>query len=117
MNSTEVVASHNGEDYNQLTSAQLISAIMARNSDPIINDMLLALSEKVKVECLSMIETEKRGRSIVLAGLEEAPVDVGPSMRMKDSETKVEGVLSALQIECRPSELYRMGKLIVIVQD
>ncbi|EYB81471.1 hypothetical protein Y032_0383g386 [Ancylostoma ceylanicum] len=110
MNSTEVVASHNGEDYNQLTSAQLISAIMARNSDPIINDMLLALSEKVKVECLSMIETEKRGRSIVLAGLEEAPVDVGPSMRMKDLETKVEGVLSALQIECRPSELYRMGK-------
>ncbi|RCN42638.1 hypothetical protein ANCCAN_11389 [Ancylostoma caninum] len=100
-------SSHNGDGYSKLTSAELI---MARNSDPVINKMLLALSEKAKVECLAMIEYEKRGRSIVLDGMEEAPADVSPSMRMKNLETKVENVLSALQMECRPSELYRMGK-------
>ncbi|KIH65396.1 hypothetical protein ANCDUO_04283 [Ancylostoma duodenale] len=58
-----------------------------------------------------MIETEKRGRSIVLAGVDEAPSDLTPYMRLKDLKSKVENVMSALRVDCRPSEVYRMGKI------
>lgn len=98
------------DDYSKMSSSELINSIMARNSDPIISKMLLALSDKIQAECFDMIEAEKRGRSIVLAGLDEAPSDLSPNLRLRDLENKVENVMSALQVECRPSEVYRMGK-------
>lgn len=57
-----------------------------------------------------MIEAEKRGRSTVLAGFAEALMDLSPKLSLKHLEDKVDNLIVALQVECRPSEAYRMGK-------
>lgn len=54
------------------------------------------MNDKIYVECFEMIETEKRGRSIVLAGLDEAPPDLSPNLCLKDLDAKIENVTDAL---------------------
>ncbi|KIH56572.1 hypothetical protein ANCDUO_13247, partial [Ancylostoma duodenale] len=97
------------DDFCKMSSSGIISAVMARITDPIANKMLQTLRCRIHVECMDMIEKEKRGQSIVLAGLGEAP-DLSPSLRLKDLENKVENIMSVLQVECRPSEIHRMGR-------
>ncbi|XGW02668.1 hypothetical protein V3C99_014589 [Haemonchus contortus] len=72
--------------------------------------MIVALSEKIPCESREYVEAEKRARSLVVSGLEEAPAHLKPSERQKQLEGKVADLFDALQVECRPVEVYRMGK-------
>ncbi|KAK6031148.1 hypothetical protein OSTOST_02707, partial [Ostertagia ostertagi] len=76
-------------------------------NDPAIESMLIALSP---MELSQLLESDKRGRSIVISGLDEAPGNLPPSARQRDLEDKVCAVLDVLDVECRPTEIYRMGK-------
>uniref|UniRef100_A0A7I4Z3B6 DUF218 domain-containing protein n=1 Tax=Haemonchus contortus TaxID=6289 RepID=A0A7I4Z3B6_HAECO len=72
--------------------------------------MLIALSKKIPMEFADLIEGDKRSRSIVISGLEEGQDGLRPSARHRDLEDKVANVLDAVDVECRPIEIYRMGK-------
>ncbi|VDO36388.1 unnamed protein product [Haemonchus placei] len=97
-------------DYAMLSASQLLKAVLERNTDPVIEKMLLALAEKIPKEMSELMEADKRSRSIVLSGLEEAPSHSLPSEKQRDLEAKVSDVLDVLNVECRPVEVYRMGK-------
>lgn len=62
-------------------------------------------------ELAKAVEVEKRGRSLVLSGLPESASDIAPSSKQKELESKVSQVLYHLGVECRPVEVYRMGRL------
>ncbi|KAK6764800.1 hypothetical protein RB195_024936 [Necator americanus] len=93
-------------NYNELSAAELISAIAERNKDPVISKMLAALSEKVRMDFAEQFEADKRSRSVVISGLP----DSGSSERLDNLEEKVNDILLALNVSCRPVDLYRMGK-------
>ncbi|KIH45576.1 hypothetical protein ANCDUO_24383, partial [Ancylostoma duodenale] len=93
-NPVQPTANADEEEYRRMSSTELIGVIMSSNTDHMYN--LLKWS-RLKRE------------AVVLAGLEEAPADLSPKLRLKDLESKVENVLDSLQIECRPSEFYLMG--------
>uniref|UniRef100_A0A7I4XYW4 Uncharacterized protein n=1 Tax=Haemonchus contortus TaxID=6289 RepID=A0A7I4XYW4_HAECO len=97
-------------EYAGLSASQLIKAVLERNTDPEIEKMLLVLADKVPKEMSELLEAEKRSRSIVLSGLEEAPPHSLPSEKQRDLESKVFDILDVLNVECRPVEVYRMGK-------
>ncbi|KAK6047658.1 hypothetical protein COOONC_14838 [Cooperia oncophora] len=58
-----------------------------------------------------LIDAEKRCRSIVISGLPEQGAELKPSEKQRELEEKVAGVLDVLNVECRPVEVYRMGRL------
>ncbi|PIO76882.1 hypothetical protein TELCIR_01034 [Teladorsagia circumcincta] len=109
--SSEGTGTQNAQlDLEKMSAANLIKAIIERNKDPLIEPLLIALSDKIPKEFSESIESEKRARSIVISGLKEAPNDLPPSHRQKSLEDDVSKVLDALKVECRPSEIYRIGK-------
>ncbi|KAK6042077.1 hypothetical protein COOONC_20418, partial [Cooperia oncophora] len=77
-------------EFSNYSASDLLKAIMERNSDPIIGRML---------RFSTSVEAEKRSRSLVISGLEEAP----PQMRPSEKQ------LICWTVECRPVELYRLG--------
>ncbi|XGW10718.1 hypothetical protein V3C99_012323 [Haemonchus contortus] len=89
---------------------ELIKNIIELNQDPVIGNMLIALSEKIPMEFSEFIESDKRSRSIVISGLDEMQGAPTASTRRRDLEEKVSTVLNALDVECRPTEVYRMGR-------
>ncbi|KAK6044486.1 hypothetical protein COOONC_18009, partial [Cooperia oncophora] len=97
-------------DYSKMTANEVLKLIIERNKDPIISHMLVALSEKIPREFADYLESEKRARSIVIAGIAESSANISPSERQSELETKVSGVLDVLQVECRASEIFRIGK-------
>ncbi|CAJ0602618.1 unnamed protein product [Cylicocyclus nassatus] len=56
------------------------------------------------------IETEKRQRSIVVAGLKESELDKPLLERRAELEKGVADILETLNIDCRPTEIFRMRK-------
>ncbi|VDO26096.1 unnamed protein product [Haemonchus placei] len=72
--------------------------------------MLVALSDKIPKEVSDAVDEDKRSRSFVISGLEEASPQMRPSERQIDLEGKVRDVLDCLNVECRPVEIYRLGK-------
>ncbi|EYB84415.1 hypothetical protein Y032_0317g2330 [Ancylostoma ceylanicum] len=109
-----VSLSQNGSsevDYATLSISQLFKAALDRNSDPQMEKILRALIDKLPMETTEKIEEEKRSRSIVISGLKECSPNTRPSQRQKDLEGKVTEILDALDMECRPVEVRRMGRL------
>ncbi|KIH58878.1 hypothetical protein ANCDUO_10906 [Ancylostoma duodenale] len=72
-------------------------SVTARNSDPILGKMLITL------------EADRRERTVVIAGLKEAPPDVPSSRRQEALEKEIASTLDAFDIEGHPVELYRIG--------
>ncbi|KAK6045761.1 hypothetical protein COOONC_16734, partial [Cooperia oncophora] len=97
-------------NFASMSAMELLKSIIELNQDPAIENMLIALSEKIPKEFSDFLEGDKRERSIVIAGLEEAQGELPPSARQSDLEGKVSKVLDALDVECRLCETYRMGK-------
>lgn len=67
------------------------------------------LSAGELIRGLDVAQSEIHGRSIVIANLDEALGDTRPSERQKDLECKVSDILDVVNVECRPSAIYRMG--------
>ena len=98
-------------DYSRLSAGEIMNAILERNKDPEIERMVLALIPKIPQEVADTMESEKRARSLVVHNLVEAPADLPPSHKQRDLEDKVNHLLDLLDVECRPVEVYRMGKM------
>uniref|UniRef100_A0A0N4WGI1 Nucleic-acid-binding protein from transposon X-element n=1 Tax=Haemonchus placei TaxID=6290 RepID=A0A0N4WGI1_HAEPC len=98
------------ENFHNMSAMELIKSVIELNHDPAIENMLIALSEKIPMKFADLIEGDKRSRSIVISGLEEGQDGLRPSARQRDLEDKVAEVLVAVDVECRPVEIYRMGK-------
>lgn len=96
-------------DYSKFSISETITYIIERNTDPLIEKMVMALQAKIPQTIADGIEEDRRMRSIVVAGIEEEPQDMPPSRRQGDLEDKVAGLLDVLQVECRPESVYRMG--------
>ncbi|KAK6761547.1 hypothetical protein RB195_022568 [Necator americanus] len=90
----------------ELSPTELISAITERSKDPVISKMQVALSENIRMDFAEQFEADKRSRSVVTSGLP----DSGSSERLGNLEEKVNDILLALNVSCRPVDLYRMGK-------
>lgn len=86
------------------------SAIVERNKDPVIARLIEGLTAKIPQELTDAIETAERGRSLILSGLPESNPDMVPSAKQQDLEKRVSQVLDCLGVECRPVEVFRMGK-------
>ncbi|KIH47053.1 hypothetical protein ANCDUO_22891 [Ancylostoma duodenale] len=83
---------------------------MERSNDPGMERTLSILSKKIPKHAVEDPDSEKRCRSIVVSGLPAAECDVHFQDRQARLENQVSDVLEALKVECRPVELYRMGK-------
>ncbi|KAL6741903.1 hypothetical protein Aduo_015110 [Ancylostoma duodenale] len=92
----------------------LIAFIKERNRDPVIESALQtlsALAAKIPMELSAQVEAETRARTIVISGLEEADSRMLPSQHQADVEKKVTEVLDVLNVQCRPSDIFRIGKM------
>ncbi|VDL82961.1 unnamed protein product, partial [Nippostrongylus brasiliensis] len=85
-----------------MSAMDLIRCISERVSDPLVLSMLKALSDKIPKELLDCIEAERRSRSIVVAGVQEAPSSHSPSQRQKQLEENIADILDVLEVECTP---------------
>ncbi|XGW33049.1 hypothetical protein V3C99_017504 [Haemonchus contortus] len=85
---TSLVQAGTTSDFTRMTVAELMNAITARNTDPVINEMLWALADKIPKEFSDFVESEKRERSLVFSGLSEADDKLRPSERQADLEGK-----------------------------
>ncbi|VDO24909.1 unnamed protein product [Haemonchus placei] len=97
-------------DFHSLSTQELLHAISERNKDPVIDKMLKALASKIPEEVSTGIEAEKRGRSLVIAGLPESSPNLRPSAKQSELEAEVGDLLDILGVECRPLEIYRFCK-------
>ncbi|KAK5984375.1 hypothetical protein GCK32_022840 [Trichostrongylus colubriformis] len=68
-------------DYATLSATQLIKAVLERNSDPLIEKMQLVLAGKISKDVSEFLEADKRSRSIVISGIDDAPSHLLPSER------------------------------------
>ncbi|VDL62590.1 unnamed protein product [Nippostrongylus brasiliensis] len=107
---TEIGSQEGFPDLSTLSSVDIFKKVMELNKDPLVHHYLTTLAERIPREFSEALEGEKRGRSVVISGLEEARADLPPSARQKDLEGKVARVLDALDVECAPTEVYRMGR-------
>lgn len=96
-------------DYSKLSAEELMNAILERNKDPVIEQMMMALISKIPQKVHDAVEEDKKSRSIVLIGLPEAANEMAPSAKQRHLEGQVSEILDVLDIECRPVEVYRMG--------
>lgn len=99
-----------GDEYAGMSAAELIRLAMERNADPVIGRILLAAARKIPADISEALESEKRSRSIVIRGLEEAVGDISPFAKQTVLEEDVGRILEVLDVECRPTEVYRMGR-------
>ncbi|RCN43968.1 hypothetical protein ANCCAN_10083 [Ancylostoma caninum] len=93
-----------------MTMQDLVFSIGQRNDDPEVKMMLDALSEKIQKGFSEVFEAEKRSRSLVISGIEEPPDGLRPSERRRDLECKVNDILDAIDVDCGPTEAFRIGK-------
>ncbi|EYB90673.1 hypothetical protein Y032_0216g2378 [Ancylostoma ceylanicum] len=98
------------EDPYTLSAPELVKAILDINRDPAVERLALALSHIVSADVSKVADEEKRARSVVLSGIPEADPGSRPSERQVDLENKVMDVLNVLDVECRPVEVYRLGR-------
>ncbi|VDL69115.1 unnamed protein product [Nippostrongylus brasiliensis] len=93
----------------ELSAMEILRKTMMVNNDPVVERLLLALERKIPNKYSAFYEKEKRMRSIVIAGIEELEGNPRPSERLSHLEDRARDVLDALDVECKPCELYRMG--------
>ncbi|EYC27738.1 hypothetical protein Y032_0008g154 [Ancylostoma ceylanicum] len=95
---------HQESDKDQVILAlQSILANKAPEALPLLNQLIQLFRPNPR----EIIESEKRARSIVIAGIAEAEGE--PIDRLAHTEAETCKVLSALGVEARPTEIYRMG--------
>ncbi|KIH47261.1 hypothetical protein ANCDUO_22682 [Ancylostoma duodenale] len=82
-----------------------ILADKAPEALPLLDQLIQLLKPDPKV----IIESEKRARSLVIAGITEAEGISDPLQRLAHTEAETCKVLSALGVEARPTEVHRMG--------
>ena len=51
-----------------------------------------------------------RARSLVISGVPELQRDFRPTAKQADSESKITDLMNVFGVECRPLEMYRLGK-------
>ncbi|CAJ0609354.1 unnamed protein product [Cylicocyclus nassatus] len=93
-------------DFDNRSVGEIIETILDRNTDPLIEKLVMALKSKMPKDA----ETEKRERSIVLSGLPEAPINRPLLERKQHLEENVARVLEQINVDCWPCEIFRMGK-------
>ncbi|VDL74445.1 unnamed protein product [Nippostrongylus brasiliensis] len=96
-------------DYSTMSVGEILNTILARNKDPEIDKMVVALVSKIPRELGDAVEAHERARSVVIYNLPEAPPEMRPSAKQVDLESKVFSILDTLDVECRPLSVYRMG--------
>lgn len=74
-----------------------------RRTHPAIEHVLRAAAQRIPKDLSEAIESDKRGWSIVICGLEEPAPDMLPSERQNALECDVSRVLDVLNVECRLS--------------
>ncbi|VDP10724.1 unnamed protein product [Heligmosomoides polygyrus] len=82
-----------------LSSKELVMKAMELNKDPVIAEILFALSERIPKDLSDTIKEEQRFRSIVIANLEEADAQLRPSECQADLELKVLSILDLVKLE------------------
>lgn len=98
------------ETFDNLSPKELVLKAIELNKDPIVADILLALSEEIPKDFSDIIKEEERSRSVVIVGLAESDDRLRPSECQAELESKVGAILDVLKVECRPSSVYRMGQ-------
>ncbi|KHJ80539.1 hypothetical protein OESDEN_19785 [Oesophagostomum dentatum] len=94
----------------ELSGAKIIAAILERNTDPVIERMVLPLRDKVLLEFADAVNKEKKERSIVITGLTEWGQDKPLFECQKSLEQNVAEILDILKVDCLSEVTYRMGK-------
>ncbi|EYC13163.1 hypothetical protein Y032_0044g1007 [Ancylostoma ceylanicum] len=95
---------HQESDKDQvILSLQSILANKAAEALPLLNHLIQLL----RLNPREIIESEKGASSIVIAGIAEAEGE--PIERLAHTEAETCKVSSALGVEARPTEIYRMG--------
>ncbi|RCN24327.1 hypothetical protein ANCCAN_29979, partial [Ancylostoma caninum] len=95
-------------DIDALSSGEIISVILERNTDPVIEKLAQKLRTRISREISDAVEEEKRGRSLVFSGLPEGDLDKPLLERQKELENKVAEILDMLKVDCLPESTYRM---------
>ena len=99
------------DDLSRMSAAELLKLLLEKNKNPAIKTLLLALSKKIPCDAAEVVGSEKQSRSIVISGLPEADHSLPPSERQMQLESKITKVLDTIDVECRPCEVYRMGRM------
>ncbi|KIH49647.1 hypothetical protein ANCDUO_20277, partial [Ancylostoma duodenale] len=94
----------------EMSIHDIANCIFSRNKDPVIEKLVQLLVEK-KVQGYCNCDNEKRSRSIVLSGLPEPPEQIRASEKQDELERSVSDILDILDVDCRPSEVFRMGRI------
>ncbi|KIH45622.1 hypothetical protein ANCDUO_24337 [Ancylostoma duodenale] len=87
-------------DFATTPSAELWASILERNTDPVIERMVLTLKSRLPHEATDAVEAKKRIRSIVICGLSEWGLDQPLCVRQKDLEEKMANILDSLEVDC-----------------
>lgn len=76
-------------DFSKMSVNELLNAVLERNNDPVIEQMIYALISKIPQEVSERIDTEKKERSLVIEWLPEPPTALPPSAKQRDLEDKI----------------------------
>ncbi|EYC42778.1 hypothetical protein Y032_0519g2842 [Ancylostoma ceylanicum] len=72
-------------DPSKLSELEIVQVLIARNKDPEIDQLLQVLlskkQDKIKQEVADYIDAEKRGRSLVIAGIDESNASLPLKLR------------------------------------
>ncbi|EYB82533.1 hypothetical protein Y032_0357g3372 [Ancylostoma ceylanicum] len=79
-------------DFTDMSNEGIIRLLMERNSDPVSVRLLTILADRIPKSAMEDPELEKRSRSVVISGLDEAEGDV----RFQDRQTNLENRRTAL---------------------
>ncbi|EYC38448.1 hypothetical protein Y032_0715g1768 [Ancylostoma ceylanicum] len=98
-------------DVNEMSIQDIANCIFTRNKDPVIEQLVQALVEKFPKQGYCNCAIEKRSRSIVLSGLPEPSEELRASEKQAELEKRVTDILDVLEVDCKPSEVFRMGRV------
>ncbi|VDL72913.1 unnamed protein product, partial [Nippostrongylus brasiliensis] len=102
---------HTGDlpDVSSLSAAELLEKAIDLCDNALISHYLKNLGKKLAHAVHEGYEQERRSRSVVISGLPEANANSSSLARQRDLQDKVDRLLEVLDVECKPSEVYRMG--------
>ncbi|KAL6742022.1 hypothetical protein Aduo_015222 [Ancylostoma duodenale] len=79
-------------DFLKLSESEIMEEVIARNKDPIIDQLMHALLnkllERIQKETVDYVEAEKRGRSLVISGNSEPDSGLKLISKQMDLEKK-----------------------------
>ncbi|VDO86654.1 unnamed protein product [Heligmosomoides polygyrus] len=91
-----------------LSQLQSILEEKAPEALPILDRLLHLLTPNPS----EIVEADKRARSIVIYGVAECDQDMASTCRQESTENSVAAILNALDLEVRPTEVYRNARLL-----